>query len=404
MSVSFSKVLKWSLMVLPALAMGCFLFPAKIEYNSYLTPSEKEGDYSIREDGTVSYEVSGSRVDVKYMTDRELNELFPDESSKGKYSINPYTYGDWVDPDVGYVRNRFTVFKISVFNYTFAKVELDPTRPILLTDRGETLEPYVISVTAGRNSLESYYRALRGASGNEYYRFDLRMGIVRSNNYGQDEKIFKGESYFGFIVYNPLDSEVKRVQLVLKDFILKFDAYNRPIETIDIPLDFDRHIERRELAELEAKEQEELTKLAVTEPSQLRGNIQGDPTRNVTAINLMVERNARRLNQCFSEEYEKGEALEGRVVVQFTILPSGAVINPEVTESTVENDGVGACMISQIERWRFKRSTGAPQQLVLPPPTRGGLPPPLPPEPPPQTPVTDVTVTYPFEFISLEEE
>ena len=61
--------------------------------------------------------------------------MFPTESSQGEYSINPYTFGDYVDPTVGYVRNRFTVFEIEVHNRAFAKVELNPLKAVLLTDR-----------------------------------------------------------------------------------------------------------------------------------------------------------------------------------------------------------------------------------------------------------------------------
>ena len=88
--------------------------------------------------------------------------MFPDDSKGGELSTNPYTYGDWMDPNVGYVRNRFTVFNIAVYNYTYAKMQLEPLKVILLTDRGGYLESYTIAPVADRKSLEGYYRGLRG--------------------------------------------------------------------------------------------------------------------------------------------------------------------------------------------------------------------------------------------------
>ena len=227
---------------------GSLIFPPKIRYNSFLVPKAGlEAPYSTKEDGTVSYAMEGLRIDVKCMTDSELNAFFPEESSKGKYSINPYTYGDYEDPSLGYTPNRFTVFRVSVHNYALAKVQLPPLKAILLTDRGLLLHSYGISADSPYESFERYYRARRGQSGNESYRFDMRMGIVRSHNYGEDEKIFKGENYSGFVVFDPLAPEAKQVRLVLKEFALKFGAFDKPIETLDVKFDFDRRIEKKVL-------------------------------------------------------------------------------------------------------------------------------------------------------------
>ena len=231
------------------LIQGCFLFPPKMRYVSTLTPRVPDNSnlYTVQPDGTVSYNVEGSRIDVRYMTDEELNALFPKESSRGKYSINPYTYGNWVDPDLGYIPNRFTVFKVTVYNYTFAKVSLDPLKALLLTDKGDRLYAYGIEGPVPHNSFEKYYMALRRQSGNEYYRYNMRMGIVRSHNYARDQVIFKGESYGGFIVFDPLDGDVKRVRLILKDFVTKFDQFGAPLEKRDIIFDFTRSVELKSL-------------------------------------------------------------------------------------------------------------------------------------------------------------
>ena len=137
-----NRVLRFGMLMAPLFLAACLSVP-RVEYRSALDPQESEREeYSIGDDGVVSYHLEGSRLDVQYMTDAALNEMFPDDSKGGELSTNPYTYGDWMDPNVGYVRNRFTVFNIAVYNYTYAKMQLDPLKVILLTDRGGYLESY----------------------------------------------------------------------------------------------------------------------------------------------------------------------------------------------------------------------------------------------------------------------
>ena len=148
---------------------------------------------------------------------------------------------------MGYTPNRFTVFKVRVFNQTFAKVQLYPLKAILLTDQGRTLHSYGMPSTSPYNSFERYYRGLRGQSGNEFYRFEVRMGHVRSLNYAEEQPIFKGESYGGLIAFDSLDPAVEKVRLILKEFALKFDEFDTPLKTVAIRFDFNRRVEKWEV-------------------------------------------------------------------------------------------------------------------------------------------------------------
>ena len=252
---SWRKTTGWTLTCCAALAMaGCIIFPPRIHYNSYMVPAEgaQAGEFHrTEEDGSISYVMEGLRLNVRFLTDAELNAQLPEDSFKGKYSTNPYTYGDHVDGDVGYTPDRFTTFRVSVFNQTFAKVQLNPIEAVLLTDQGDELNSYGIPSTSPYNSFERYYRGLRGQSGNEFYRFEVRMGHVRSLNYAESQPIFKGENYSGLIAFDALDRDVRRVRLVLREFTLKFDEFGVPLETIDCRFDFRREIEMWEVEEEE---------------------------------------------------------------------------------------------------------------------------------------------------------
>jgi hypothetical protein len=229
------------------LLSGCIFVPPVIEYNSYLAGRSAQASaeqFIVEDDGVVTYSLSGLRVRVEYMTDEALNAEFPDDSNKGPFSTNPYTYGDWIDPVLGHTPNRFTVFKVTVSNDTYAKVLLNPITALLHTDRGEELHSFGIPSYSAHESFERYYRGIRGQSGNEFYRFDTRMGNVRSSLYLEDTRVFKGESYSGMVAFVPLDEEVARVQLILEDFVLKFDSSGQPLETVDIFFEFDRTIQK----------------------------------------------------------------------------------------------------------------------------------------------------------------
>lgn len=236
---------------------GCsFFIPPTILYKNNLLASSQQADserYIVDLDGSVTYALEGLRIRVEPMTDEQLNALFPEDSHREFFSTNPYTYGNWIDPMVGHTPKRFTVFRITVINDVYAKVMFDPIEALLHTNRGEMMNSYGLPSFSPYNSFERYYRALRGQSGNEFYRFDLRMGNVRSSAYLEDQKVFKGESYSGMLVFDPLDEEVQQVRLVLKDFVLKFDASDQPLETVDIVLEFDQQIERKQVAQAQAE-------------------------------------------------------------------------------------------------------------------------------------------------------
>ncbi len=222
------------------------LAPPKVQVHSLLAPisDELEEGYTIEEPGTVVYQRQGMKVTVQFVSDEELNAAFPQHSDKGEASTNPYTYGNWVDSDLGYTPNRFTVFKVTVHNYTLPKINLNPSQALLLSDRGDQFHAYVGEAKEiGSLSFEDYYRERMGSSGVEQARYDERMGLVRQTLY-VDGKVFKGDMKEGFLAFDPLNPKVKKVQLILKDFVLRYDANDWPTELIDLTFPFDRHIEK----------------------------------------------------------------------------------------------------------------------------------------------------------------
>jgi len=378
------------------LAVSCFIYPPEIRYSSYLVPNleTKDPAYSIDKDtGAIIYDLGGSSIVVNYMTDKELNEIFPEESSHGLYSTNPYTYGNWIDPDLGYTPNRFTVFGITIINRSFAKMKLDPTETVLITDLGETFHSYTVSIAAARygNSFENYYKSILGQSGNEFYRYEMRLGMVRGKNYGLDETIFRGDTYSGLIAFDPLRPEVKRCRLVLHDVVYRFDAFNRPADVMNVFFNFDRKIDRivvtREMLQKELER--EKVRIRMTGPQMLVGNRVNDSARSARAVDRALEESVTPMENCFITRYRRGEVNPGQMMLSFTIDPTGRVTSQNVIEVTgINSENFMNCILDVIRTLKFEPIKDMPTEgtnIV-------------------KGPARPVNVTYPLNFSVYIEE
>ncbi len=399
--MSFSikqRLLVFSVILLPILVVACSIFyPPEIRYQSYLVPVLVGDDtaYTIDEEtGGFLYDIGGNTIGVRYMGERDLNALFPDESDDGLYSTNPYTYGNWIDPDLGYTPNRFTTFEVAIINRNFAKMRLEPVESVLITDLGETYNSYTYSVAAAKygNSFEDYFRTIRGLSGNEYYRHEMKLGMVRGKNYGLDEMIFRGDSYSGLITFDKLRPEVQRVQLVLNDIVYRFDAFNRPADISTASFNFERRIDRvvvtpeMKQAELER----EKVRIRIAGPQQIVNNRVNDNARNAFAIDRILEANSPQMDECFIERYRRDEVDPGNMVLSFTIGTGGSIISQNVIEVVgINSEGFMNCILSVIEDLEFEPIKDMPldgDEIV-------------------KGPAEDVNVLYPLDFsIYIEEE
>ncbi len=357
-----NKILVFLAALLPILIIGSScLYPPEIRYSSYLTPVvfESDPDYTLDEDtGATVFQLGDSSIEVKYMTEEELNALFPDDSNKGVYSTNPYTYGNWVDPDLGYTPNRFTVFEVTVINRAFAKMRIDPVEAVLLTDLGETLHSYTFSVAAAKygNSFENYYRSVRGMSGNEYYRHEMRLGNLRGRNYGLDEMIFRGDSYSGLLSFDKLRDDVERVQLVLNDIVYRFDAFNRPADVTTATFNFERHIEKvtvtREM-QLAALERQQV-RVGINGPQQMVNNRVNDNDRSSMMVDRVLTENIGALEECFIERYRRNQVDEGQLVLSFNIDIDGSIISQNVIEvQGINSEPFMNCVLDVIQGMKF---------------------------------------------------
>ncbi len=335
--------------------IGCdnvyrFLFfpPQKVEYEIVpdLEMLKMVGDtsYYIGKDSmTIVFDKGTFKVEIKYMSDYQLNNFeFPEESKGGIYSTNPYTYGDWVDPELGYTPNRFTVFKVSIYNYTAPKINFDPENAILLSDRGDKFIAYGLEAKTSKfHSIEEYYRARKGSSGIDEDVFEARMGIARRTMLTYGRPLYKGDSREGLIVFDPLSEGVERVKVVLKNFIVGYDENNMPSDFIDINFYFKRVPVIRKVGEVEKViasdgENIDIKSLKEKEIKIFQVKYGGDGEEIVEAgIKNLIDFLNKKENLKIT--FESGRAESPSIAKSDLVIISGGVVKPQFSPLAVDN-------------------------------------------------------------------
>ena len=99
-------------------------------------------------------------------------------------------------------------------------------------------------------ALSEYYWPYAVAyGGNARKGFKARRDLLQRTLF-PDDMIFSGQEKEGYIVFPQLDRDVEKFTLWVQDMALRFDFRNAPVETVDIPYEFQREVyyarERRE--------------------------------------------------------------------------------------------------------------------------------------------------------------
>jgi TonB family protein len=81
-------------------------------------------------------------------------------------------------------------------------------------------------------------------------------------------------------------------------------------------------------------------------------------------IQRVIRAHYREIRDCYERELAKNSSLEGKLVVGFTILPSGLVDRAELRRSDVHNDNLEKCVLSNVSRWQFPKPPGGAPVIV----------------------------------------
>ena len=205
-----------------------------------LQPVPKQADgMTVNDDGSITYTLGRLAINLKPMTDAELNRQFPTASSGGAASVNPYTFGDWTAPGEDWTPSRFTVLQLKVSNYEYPKVVIDPLKATIYTSNNRVYRSMSYA------QLYDYFRAYwQGRTGQGRVAFKSRTSILRQTMYTEETTIFSGNEADGFLVFPNLDDDVKNIEIQLEDIAVRFDYSGATVETIALSFSFERDVFR----------------------------------------------------------------------------------------------------------------------------------------------------------------
>jgi hypothetical protein len=81
-------------------------------------------------------------------------------------------------------------------------------------------------------------------------------------------------------------------------------------------------------------------------------------------IDRVIQRHQNEIRFCYETELQKDPDLHGKVQLTWTIDPSGAVSETEVSQTTIGSAAVEGCISSRVRRWRFPEPRGGGQVIV----------------------------------------
>lgn len=202
-----------------------------------LGEKEQVPEIKMSDDGTVTYIRERLEISLRPMTDEELNRQFPGVSEKGNKSTNPYTYGDWRPRGEKWTPTRFTVFRLKVKNYTYPKMLVDPTKMVIVAEKGQEY-----SALSLRELEQYYYPYAKGYAGVEYSKFEERKDILKRTLYPVGNVVFSGQELEGYVAFPKLDPGVRQIAVKLYDVILRFNVMGEPVEATDLTFRFQREV------------------------------------------------------------------------------------------------------------------------------------------------------------------
>ncbi|MHC1736771.1 MAG: DUF4159 domain-containing protein [Ignavibacteriaceae bacterium] len=234
-----------------------FMPPEREEYtivpDPELTTKLEDSSYFVSKDGKmVGYNAKSWKIEIRYMSDFQLNTYeFPEESKQFEFSGNPYTNANWIDPALGYTPRRFSVFKVTIYNYTNSKINYDPETSLLVTDRGDKFNAYAREKKNAKfYSMEEYYQKRKGTSGLDDEVFETRMGIVRRTMLTYGKPIYKGDTRDGLIIFDPVADNIEKLKISIDRFVVSYDENNDPAEFANLEFYFKQVVVPKEEREV----------------------------------------------------------------------------------------------------------------------------------------------------------
>ena len=235
--------------LLAVVGMGLFLSCGyKIGYKHFAGPiipiAEQKPEFEVGDDQSITFHQDRLEVKMRPLTDEMLNRQFANHSTtrEGFYQnpsvslTNPYTYGDWRPLGKERSPKRFLVLQLSVKNYAFPKVRVQPSRIHIVAPNGRSYGALSLAAL-----LEYYWPHAVGYAGITHRYFQEREDILRQTLF-PEKMIFSGQEIEGYVVFPTLEYDVEEFTVWIDEMALRFNYRDEPVETVDIPFSFRREV------------------------------------------------------------------------------------------------------------------------------------------------------------------
>ncbi|MFZ5517278.1 MAG: AgmX/PglI C-terminal domain-containing protein [Candidatus Zhuqueibacterota bacterium] len=132
-------------------------------------------------------------------------------------------------------------------------------------------------------------------------------------------------------------------QSVNSDMAVKGGISEAPIE------DMVNSHERLEKAEFESVAKN--TEIEESPTSAIARAEKKGLVRNADHVTMVVNSHNRAIQDCFKQVLKNAPDAKGKVVVRFTVTPSGQVSSANILSSTIDDKAMLRCIVSRISRW-----------------------------------------------------
>ena len=144
---------------------------------------------------------------------------------------------------------------------------------------------------------------------------------------------------------------------------IQADTLNRNLKTSELA--------QRQTTSVQSKidtGNDQLAKASTTQKSQSKGTASG--RRSTDEIERVFQKNKGGIFSIYNRALRKNPSLEGKVVVELTIAPSGEVIGVNILSSELNDEKLERKLVLKIKRFKFSKAN-----------------------------VAEITVTYPIDFL-----
>ena len=143
---------------------------------------------------------------------------------------------------------------------------------------------------------------------------------------------------------------------------IQTDTLNRNLKTSELA--------QRQTTSVESKIEPAGEKLAKAETTQQKSQGQASGKRSADEIERVFQKNKGGIFSIYNRALRKNPSLEGQVVVELTIAPSGEVTRVKILSSELGDEALERKLVLKIKRFKFSNAR-----------------------------VAEITVTYPIEFL-----